>query len=162
MVKNRLQCRIPGFDPWVWKIPWIREWLPTLVFLPGQSHGQRRLEGYSLWGHKKSDTTEQFTLSQPRKERRHLYFMRRAGTNVASWFSHFNNTWITQLLHFLSTLIKDNSLHTSSQSSEFVRVNPNATTPERISLSILIRVRLLQASRHRSTVLVEPCRFYFK
>ena len=28
------------------------------VFLPGKSHGQRRLEGYSPWGHKKSDTTE--------------------------------------------------------------------------------------------------------
>ena len=79
--------RIPGFAPWVWKMPWIREWLPTPVFLPGQSHGQRRLEGYSLWGHKESDTTEQFTLSQPRKERRKLYFIKRAGTNVASRFS---------------------------------------------------------------------------
>ena len=29
-----LQCRKPGFDPWVGKIPWRREWLPTLVFWP--------------------------------------------------------------------------------------------------------------------------------
>ena len=33
------------FDPWVWKIPWRREWLPTPVFLPGEFHGQRSLEG---------------------------------------------------------------------------------------------------------------------
>ena len=31
------------------KIPWGREWLPTLVLLPGESHGQRSLVGYSLW-----------------------------------------------------------------------------------------------------------------
>ena len=30
-----------GFDPWVWKISWRRAWQPTLVFLPGESHGQR-------------------------------------------------------------------------------------------------------------------------
>ena len=36
-----------GFDPWVRKIPWRREWQPTPVFLPGESHGQRSLVGYS-------------------------------------------------------------------------------------------------------------------
>ena len=30
-----LQSRRPGFDPWVGKIPWGKEWLPTPVFLPG-------------------------------------------------------------------------------------------------------------------------------
>ena len=48
MVKDLLQCRRLGFDPWVGKIPWRREWLPTPVFLPGKSHGQRNLAGY--WG----------------------------------------------------------------------------------------------------------------
>ena len=38
------------FGPWVWKIPWRRAWQPTAVFLPGESHGQRSLEGYSPWG----------------------------------------------------------------------------------------------------------------
>ena len=37
-----------GFDPWVGKIP--RAWQPTLVFLPGESQGQRSLAGYSQWG----------------------------------------------------------------------------------------------------------------
>ena len=47
-----------GFDPWVGKIPWRRKWQPILVFVPGKSHGQRSLVGYSPWGCKESDTTE--------------------------------------------------------------------------------------------------------
>ena len=58
-----LQCGRPGFDPWVGKIPWRREWLPTPVFWPAESHGQRRLAGYSPWGHKESDMTEWLSLS---------------------------------------------------------------------------------------------------
>ena len=46
------------FDPWVWKIPWRRKWQPIPVFLPGESHGQRRLAGHSPWGQKESDMTE--------------------------------------------------------------------------------------------------------
>ena len=38
-----------------------RKWQPTPVFLPGESHRQRCLVGYSPWGHKESDTTEQLT-----------------------------------------------------------------------------------------------------
>ena len=34
------------------KISWRSEWLPTVVFLPGESHGEKRLEGFSPWGHK--------------------------------------------------------------------------------------------------------------
>ena len=56
-----LQCGRPGFDPWVRKSPWRREWLPIPVFLPGEFHGQRNLVGYSLWGRKELDTTEQLT-----------------------------------------------------------------------------------------------------
>jgi len=58
-----LQGRKPGFDPWVRKIPWGREWLPTPVLLSGEFHGQKSLVGYSSWGSKKSDVTEQLTLS---------------------------------------------------------------------------------------------------
>ena len=50
MVKNLLHCGRPRFDPWVGKIPCRREWLPTPVFLPGESHGRRSLTGYSPWG----------------------------------------------------------------------------------------------------------------
>ena len=57
------QCKRPGFNHWVRKIPWRREWLLTPVFLTGESHGQRSLEGHNPWGHKELDTTEGLTLS---------------------------------------------------------------------------------------------------
>ena len=37
---------------------WRRKWQPTPLFLPGESHGQKSLVGYSPWGRKESDTTE--------------------------------------------------------------------------------------------------------
>ena len=47
------QCRRHGFNPWVWKILWRKKWQPIPVFLPGKSHEQRSLGGYSSWGHKR-------------------------------------------------------------------------------------------------------------
>ena len=47
VVKNLLTCSRNGFDPWVREITWRRAWQPTPVFLPGESHGQRSLVGYS-------------------------------------------------------------------------------------------------------------------
>ena len=41
-----------------WEDPWSRKWQPTPVFLTRESHGQRRLVGYSPWDPKESDTTE--------------------------------------------------------------------------------------------------------
>ena len=55
------QCRRHStgrFDPWVWMMPWRQAWQPSPVFLPGKSHGQRSLVGYSRWGGKESDMTE--------------------------------------------------------------------------------------------------------
>ena len=48
--ESTCQCRRCRFSPWSRKIPCRREWQPTLVFLPGKSHGQRSLVGYSPWG----------------------------------------------------------------------------------------------------------------
>ena len=42
-----------------WEDPLEKKWQPTPVFLPGKSHGWRSLAGYSPWGCKESDTTEQ-------------------------------------------------------------------------------------------------------
>ena len=53
-----LQCGRPGFNPWVGKIPWRRERLPTPVFWPGDFHGL-----YSPWNGKESDMTEWLSLS---------------------------------------------------------------------------------------------------
>ena len=55
------QCRRlkrHGFNPCVGKIPWNRKRQPTPVFLPGKSHGQRSLAGYSPWGCKELDMTK--------------------------------------------------------------------------------------------------------
>ena len=50
VIRDLGSISVPG------RFPWRRAWQPTPVFLPGESHGQRSLEGYSLWGHQ--DTTE--------------------------------------------------------------------------------------------------------
>ena len=49
------------FTPWVGKIPWRRKWLPTPVFMPGESHGQRSLAGCIVYGVTELDTTEATT-----------------------------------------------------------------------------------------------------
>ena len=59
VVKRRQygSCRRPRFGPWVGKIPWRRKWQPAPVFLPGESHGQSSLAGYSPQGCTESDMT---------------------------------------------------------------------------------------------------------
>ena len=44
-----MRCKRHGLDPWVRKTSWRRKWQPTPVFLAGEFHGQRNLEGYSPW-----------------------------------------------------------------------------------------------------------------
>ena len=53
VVKNlpaKEAMRVRRFGPWVKKIPWRGKGQPSPVFLPGKSHGQRSLAGYSPWG----------------------------------------------------------------------------------------------------------------
>ena len=75
MVKNLPKLRETRFDPWVGKMPWRRKWQTTLVFLPGELYGQRSLVGYSSWGLKESNRTEQL----------HFHFQKQYG--VSSKFS---------------------------------------------------------------------------
>ena len=65
MVKICLQDKRPEFNPCVGKIPWRRKWQPTLVFLPGKSHGWRNMIGYSPWGLEELNTTERFHFLSP-------------------------------------------------------------------------------------------------
>ena len=57
-----------GLIPGLGSFPWRRKWKPTPVFLPGESHGQRSLVGYSPRGRKESNMTERlyfhFSLSR--------------------------------------------------------------------------------------------------
>ena len=62
MVKNlSVMLGDLGSVPGLGKIPWKRAWQLTPVFLPGESHGQRSLAGYSPRGRNESDMTEQLT-----------------------------------------------------------------------------------------------------
>ena len=69
-VENLTVMRRPRFSPWIGKIPWRRECLPTPVFFPGESHGQRSLADCSPWGLKESDMIERlilFTFMVPKR-----------------------------------------------------------------------------------------------
>jgi len=82
------RCKICRLDPWVGKIPWRRKWLCTPVFLPGESHAQKSLVGYSLWGHKESDMTEHSTA--PLNLIKHL---------APKYFSNFSCPFISHCFH---------------------------------------------------------------
>ena len=58
MVKNLSAMQKTRVQSLGWEDPQEKEWLPTPVFLPGESQEQRSLVGYGPWGHKESDTTE--------------------------------------------------------------------------------------------------------
>ena len=68
VVKNpAANARATGdrFDPRVGKCPGGRKWQSTPVVLPGKSHGQRNLAGYSPWGLKELDVTERLSTHAP-------------------------------------------------------------------------------------------------
>ena len=50
--------RDTGVIPGSGRFPWRRKWQPTPVFLPGESHGQRSLVGYTVQKVMESDATE--------------------------------------------------------------------------------------------------------
>ena len=88
------------FSPWVGKIPWRREWLPTPVFLSGKFHEQRSLAVYSIWGHKESDMTEWLNTAQTC-----MYFrIRKQEFCMAFWLGGWGS-------HVLCSFIFDNELN---------------------------------------------------
>ena len=70
--ESAYQSRRLRFIPWVKKIPWRREWQPTPVFLPGKSHGQRSLAGYSPWGRKSQTRLSCWEFTQDTHKLSHL------------------------------------------------------------------------------------------
>ena len=65
------------------KIPW-RKWLPTPVFLPGKSHGQKNLVGCNLWGHKRI---------------RHSWALMHMVHSI-SWYISISNRYISHIFIF--------------------------------------------------------------
>ena len=87
VVKNLPAVQETRFDPRARKIPWRRKWQPIPIFLPGKSHGQRSLVGYSPWSWKESNTAEWITLH-------HLRASVQLGRSVVS-----NSLWPQGLQH---------------------------------------------------------------
>ena len=73
MIKNLFAMQETRVRSLGWEDPLEKGMATTPLFLPGESHGQRSLVGYSPWGRKDSDMTEQLShkniciLSQPRR-----------------------------------------------------------------------------------------------
>ena len=87
--ESACKLRRYGFNPWVRKIPWRRKWQPTPVFLPGESHGQGSLVGYSPQGHKRVGhdlvTKQQLVYST----RKHMDFFFSLCCSFKKCFSYF-------------------------------------------------------------------------
>ena len=109
-----MQCRSPGFNPWVGTIPWRKERLPTPVFWPGEFHGL-----YSPWGHEDLDTTEWLLLTHSLTHSLHFGLFCR--TMRATWnifkveINHLS--LIIHVNHISSTNIMENFLSTFSFST---------------------------------------------
>ena len=88
-VKN-LQCRRCGFDPRVGKLSRRRKQQPTPGFLPGESHGQRSLEGYSPQGCKELDTTECVCTKRRQGRKEDLYLFNPTGMGKIYSFPQLN------------------------------------------------------------------------
>ena len=84
--KFACSCRRFGFDPWLVKIPWKRKWQPTPVFLPGKSHGQRSLVGYSPWDCKSWTWLSDWTTTATTKGLSHSLTC--GGVDVTSHITH--------------------------------------------------------------------------
>ena len=109
-----LQYGRPGFNPWIGKIPWRREWLRTPVFWPEEFHRQRSLAGYSPWGHKQSDTTERFSLCATYYSRSYEVHIQFSSVQLLSHVRLFATPWIAACQASLSITNSQNSLRLTS------------------------------------------------
>ena len=94
--ESTCQCRRHRFNPWVRKIPWKRKRQPTAVFLPGKSHGQRSLVGYSLWGCKESVTTEQLSTTKYKTDKQQGPIVQHR--ELYSFGKHWNDSNVTTII----------------------------------------------------------------
>ena len=96
LVPAKNLCRRPRFLPWVGKILWRREWLSTPVILPRESHGQRSLKSYSLWGGKESNMTKGLTHNTDHMKRNIIgnYNHRHSELNILAMYNTYGYKYI--------------------------------------------------------------------
>ena len=89
-----------GFS-WLEKTPWRRKWQPTPVFWPGKSHGERRLVGYSPWGHERFKYDLE-TKQQQMKWREKIFFISQCRAKIffvfAQYWKFSQQVFINQIL----------------------------------------------------------------
>ena len=127
--ESACQCRRHKFNLWVGKISWRKKWQPTPEFLPGKSHGQRSLAGYSPRGRKESDTTEHLSNSTWETKswwwEQRLFPRRSSSTNShqGQWFC-----WCTHRVVATAAVFKPNSVVQPSASFPVPKKILQATT----------------------------------
>ena len=113
-------CKRHRLDPWLRKIPWSKKWQTAPVFLPGKSHGQRSLMGYSLWGGKELDVAEHLHAHVCTHTRTHTH------SYTCSLFSNFIHL-IAQKVNIWTLPLKDS----------IILLKIRLPSPKRISLTLI-------------------------
>ena len=131
--------------PWIGKIPWRRTQQPTPVFLPGESHRQRSLVGYSPWGCKELDMTERLILHLQYKFYMSLHKeMKTWRNNRVEWFySRFGEEW--------KVVEKYYRARTGAKCGEVGEIQQGPCIQSSLSASILELRRLLSSGYSQGT-----------
>ena len=146
MVKNHLQCRRPGFDPWVEKIAWRRERLPTPVFWPEELQGP-----YRPWSHRVGPDRATFTFTSYKNTTVVLILSPAPPTiQIPHPYWHFLYIYISNILD-INILILGRLIFLKLKYQSFL-----LTAPLLISLSLQYIIKIFQLSYNHSYSLCSP------
>ena len=158
----------PRFYLCVGMVPWRRKWQLTPVFLPGKSHRERSLAGYSPWAHKEFDMIEQLSMHAhstnwgPRTEG-HTSLERRITANIdrkkqkEHHYEILEHKSIENLIFFCVFHLKNNKNHTYF---ELLNIDCQSRTPCPIKLSLIWgRLYILSAMEELRKVNSQPSLF---
>ena len=113
-----------GLNCWVGKMPRRRKWQPILVFLPGESHGERRLAGYSPRGSKESNMTEVISVQSVQSLSRARLFVTPMDCSTAG-LSSITNSWSLLKLMSIESVMPSNHLISVIPFSSCLQILPS-------------------------------------